>query len=408
MVKTILIAMFILEELYALFIIHLKSVAAQRPLPEAVSDVYDSERYSLFRKYRKENMRMDFLSSLFSLVVSLIFLVTDLYAAVFNAFDGMNIYLRYFLMITVFIVITQIIEMPFSYYEIFKIEDKYDMNRMTKKTFFLDKLKASILGIVLYSLIISLMIFFFSRFGILAVFWIAACVIVMVLILNALIVPLMRIFNRFTPLEEGELRTKLTSLCTKYNVKVKRIVVRDASRRTTKANAFCSGMRKKTISIDDNLMNDFTTDEIVAVFAHEFAHAKYRHALKSLPLSFSGSIIYIAAVALILSFAQLFTAFGFNEANYFFALAVLLPSLTWPFSIPIETLTNSISRKHEYEADAFAAEEGWGEALISALKRLVKESLADINPHPWIVITSYSHPTLAERIESIRKHEPKV
>lgn len=407
MVKTVVIAMFILEELYSLFLIHLGNTAAERPLPEAVSDVYDSGRYSLFRAYRRENAKIDFLSSLVSLVVSLLFLVTDFHAAVFNAFEGINIYLRYFLMITFFVVITQIIELPFSYHEIFRIEEKYGMNKMTKKTFFLDKTKACILAVLLYTLIVFLMVFLFERFTVLALLWMSVAVIVLGLAANALIMPLMKLFNRFTPLEEGELRTKLTALCTKYNVSVKRIVVRDASRRTTKANAFCSGMKKKTISIDDNLVNNFTTDEIVAVFAHEFAHAKYRHVLKSLPFSFAAAVLIVAAVGAIVSLTPLFTAFGFGEPNYFFALTVLVSALIWPFFIPIETLTSTISRKHEYEADAFASGEGYGEALISALKRLVKESLADVNPHPWIVLTSYSHPTLAERIDSIRKHEPE-
>lgn len=407
MVKRVVIAMFILEELYSLILIHLRNKAAERPLPEAVSDVYDSGRYSLFSAYRKENVKIDFLSSVVSLLVSLLLLVTNLHAAVFNAFGGMNIYLRYFLMITVFVVITQIIELPFSYYEIFTIEEKYGMNKMTKKTFFLDKVKACILAVILYTLIVFLMVFLFARFTVMALLWMSAAVIVLGIAANALIMPLMRLFNKFTPLEEGELRTKLTALCTKYNVKVKRIVVRDASRRTTKANAFCSGMKKKTISIDDNLINNFTTDEIVAVFAHEFAHAKYRHGLKSLPFSFAAAVLIVSAVGAILSLTPLFTAFGFEEPNYFFALTVLLSALIWPLFIPVETLTSTISRKHEYEADAFAAEEGWGEALISALKRLVKESLADVNPHPWIVLTSCSHPTLAERIDSIRKHEPE-
>ncbi len=407
MVKTAVIAMFLLEEIYSLILIHLNNRAASKPLPEAVSDVYDSNSYSLFRSYRKERSRIDFLSSVILLIITLLFLVTDFHAAFFNASGSMNIYTRYFLMITVFVVITEVIELPFSYYEIFRIEEKYKMNRMTRKTFFLDKAKACILAVLLYTLIVFLMIFLFSRFSILALLWMSAAVIVLGLAVNALIIPLMRLFNKFTPLEDGELRTKLTALCTKYNVKVKRIVVRDASRRTTKANAFCSGMKKKTISIDDNLMANFTTDEIVAVFAHEFAHAKYRHVLKTLPFSFAAAVLIVAAVTVILSLTPLFTAFGFEEPNYFFALTVLLSSLLWPLFIPLETLTNTISRKHEYEADAFAAVEGYGEALISALKRLVKESLSDVNPHPWIVVTSYSHPTLAERIDSIRKHEPK-
>ncbi len=407
MVKTVVIVMFLLEEIYSLFLIHLEHASLSRPLPKAVSDVYDSERYSLFLGYRRENMKVDFLSSLVTLLVSLLFLVTDFHALVFNASDTLNIYLRYFMMIAVFTVVSQIVEMPFSYYSIFRIEEKYGMNKATRKTFFLDKIKACILALLLYTLIIFVMVFLFSRVTILALIWLCAALIVLSLAVNVLLLPLMKLFSRFTPLEDGELKTKLTSLCRKYNVEVKRIVVRDASRRTTKANAFCSGLKKKTISIDDNLINNFTTDEIVAVFAHEFAHAKYRHGLKSLPLSFIYEVLVVAVIGVILYTGSLFTAFGFEEPNYFFALTVLLPALTWPVLIPLGILRNSISRKHEYEADAFAAEEGYGEALVSALKRLMKESLSEVNPHPWIVLTDYSHPTLAGRIDSIRKHEPK-
>ncbi len=404
MVRALVISLFIAEELYSLVLLYLSAQAAKRPLPDAVKDVYDSKRYDIYKAYKKDNLRTALLSSAVEMTADFIFLVCNVYAAVFNALGNINIYPRYILVILIFTLIGQIIEIPFSYYDTFVIEEKYGMNKTTKKTFFLDRMKSFIVSMILTSLLISVIIFFFTRFGIMAIIWTAAAVMLFSLIANLLLMPFMRLFNSFTPLEEGELRDKLLSLCTKYGVKVKRIVVRDASRRTTKANAFCSGLRKKTISIDDNLMNNFTTDEIVAVFAHEFAHAKYRHVLKTLPFSLISSVIMIAAFGILLEFSALFTAFGFGEANYFFAF-LLLSTITWPVTIPFNTFLNSISRKHEYEADAFAAEEGYGEALVSALKRLMNEALAEINPHPWIVVTEYSHPTLAQRIESIRRHE---
>ena len=404
MVRALVISLFIAEELYSLVLLYLSAQAAKRPLPDAVKDVYDSKRYDIYKAYKKDNLRTALLSSAVEMTADFIFLVCNVYAAVFNALGNINIYPRYILVILIFTLIGQIIEIPFSYYDTFVIEEKYGMNKTTKKTFFLDRMKSFIVSMILTSLLISVIIFFFTRFGIMAIIWTAAAVMLFSLIANLLLMPFMRLFNSFTPLEEGELRDKLLSLCTKYGVKVKRIVVRDASRRTTKANAFCSGLRKKTISIDDNLMNNFTTDEIVAVFAHEFAHAKYRHVLKTLPFSLISSVIMIAAFGVLLEFSALFTAFGFGEANYFFAF-LLLSTITWPVTIPFNTFLNSISRKHEYEADAFAAEEGYGETLVSALKRLMNEALAEINPHPWIVVTEYSHPTLAQRIESIRRHE---
>ena len=406
MVRALVISLFIAEELYSLVLLYLSAQAAKRPLPDAVKDVYDSKRYDIYKAYKKDNLRTALLSSAVEMTADFIFLVCNVYAAVFNALGNINIYPRYILVILIFTLIGQIIEIPFSYYDTFVIEEKYGMNKTTKKTFLLDRMKSFIVSMILTSLLISVIIFFFTRFGIMAIIWTAAAVMLFSLIANLLLMPFMRLFNSFTPLEEGELRDKLLSLCTKYGVKVKRIVVRDASRRTTKANAFCSGLRKKTISIDDNLMNNFTTDEIVAVFAHEFAHAKYRHVLKTLPFSLISSVIMIAAFGILLEFSDLFTAFGFGEANYFFSF-LLLSTITWPVTIPFNTFLNSISRKHEYEADAFAAEEGYGEALVSALKRLMNEALAEINPHPWIVVTEYSHPTLAQRIDSIRKHEKR-
>ena len=229
-------------------------------------------------------------------------------------------------------------------------------------------------------------------------------IVVLSLLLSTLVVPLMKIFNKFTPLADGELKDKLLALCDKYHVQVKKIVIKDASRRTTKSNAFCTGLKKKTISIDDNLLNNFTTDEIVAVFAHEFAHAKYKHVLKTLPFSLIRSVLVIVLFGLVLSVKEFFTPFGFAEANYYFAM-VVLDALIWPFSNLTNTAFNYLSRKHEYQADAFAAKEGYGEALISALKRLVNESLSEINPHPWIVKTEYSHPTLSQRITAVRANE---
>ncbi len=404
MLKILIVALFVLNALYEFFMLHLSISDKDRPLPENVKDVYNEERYKLYKAYKKESGKVELISFIVSFVINLAFLVFNVYATLFNLFDGLNIYLQYFLLIVVFDAFTTIVKMPFSYYGTFTVEEKFGMNKTTKKTFFLDKLKGFILGIILSTAIIFIMIFFFSRFGVQAIIWTAAVIVVLSLLLSTLVLPLLKLFNKFTPLANGELKDKLLALCDKYNVKVKRIVIKDASRRTTKANAFCTGMKKKTISIDDNLLNNFTTDEIVAVFAHEFAHAKYKHVIKTLPFSLIRSLLTIVLFGLILEVSQFFTPFGFTQANYFFAM-ILLDALIWPFSNLADMALNYISRKHEYEADAFAAKEGYGEALISALKRLVNESLSEINPHPWIVKTSYSHPTLSQRITAVRANE---
>ncbi len=406
MIKVAVIILFITKSLYDLFIIHLESSDHGRPLPDNVRDVYDPERYRKYLSYKKENGRLEVFSFLVGFAVNLLFLLLNVYALIFNRLGDMNIYLAYFTLTAIITLITSAVKLPFSFYGTFTIEEKYGMNRTTKKTFFLDRIKAFVLSLLVMTVILFVMIFFFSRYGIKGVIGTTIAVVALSLLISALVIPLLRIFNRFTPLEDGELKEKLLSLCTKYKVKVKRIVVKDASRRTTTSNAFCTGLKEKTISIDDNLINNFTTDEIVAVFAHEFAHARFRHILKSLPFSLAGSVITILFFGLMLEYTPLFTAFGFEGVNYFFALSVM-GIITWPAEIIGDIILNAISRKHEYEADRFAATEGYGEALVSALKRLHNEALGEINPARWVVLTCYSHPTLSQRISAIEKAENK-
>ena len=156
------------------------------------------------------------------------------------------------------------------------------------------------------------------------------------------------------------------------------------------------------LSYGDNLVNAYSADEITAVFAHEFAHAKFRHVIKSLPFSILGILVSFISLAIVLNIPSLYTAFGFDGMNYYFA-QMMSGVIIWPLSTAMGIVGNYISRKHEYQADAFAAKEGYGQVLISALKRLSKESLSGVNPHPAMVILNYSHPTLSQRIDAIRK-----
>lgn len=404
MVKALVITLFILNTLYDFFTLRLESGGRERELPENVRDVYDEEKYRKFLSYKKENCSLEAKSLIINAVINLLFLIFNVHSYIFSLVGSLNIYLGYFIVIVFLTILSNIIKLPFSWYDTFSIEERYGMNKTSKKTFFLDRIKKLILSIILETIILFIMIYFFSHYGIKGVIGTALAVVTLSLLLSALVVPLLKLFNSFTPLEEGELKEKLLALCAKYNVAVKRIVVKDASRRTTTSNAFCTGLRKKTISIDDNLLKSSTTDEIVAVFAHEFAHAKFKHVLKTLPFSLMSSVITIVFFGIMLEWKELFYAFGFNGANYYFAF-VMLGAIIWPLEILANIVVNYISRKHEYEADRFAAKEGYGEALVSALKKLHNEALSEINPHKWTVITEYSHPTLSERITAIRKEE---
>ena len=401
--KIFIMVFYALKKAFDGYIQYLDDSYADKELPENVRDVYNAEEYAIHRKYQEESGRLDIIQEIVGIVYTLLFFGFNIHAKCFQLFSGMNVYLQYLAVIAVFTLISTVIAIPFRYYDTFVIEEKYGLNTTTKKTFWLDTLKSLVIAVALTYFIVMGIRILFIRFGNMAILIGTVLALVLVLFLMLIIVPLMRIYNKFTPLEDGELKDKLLELCRKYDVTVRKIVVKDASRRTTKSNAFCTGFgKRKTISLDDNLVNNFSEDEIVSVFAHEFAHAKYKHTLKSLPLSIVSILLVFASMAFVLNVPQFYLSFGFDGINYMFAQEILDVCL-WPVSTFISIVSNYFSRKHEYEADAFAAREGYGTDLIAALKKLHKEAESDINPHPAKVFIDYSHPTLSQRITAIEK-----
>ena len=405
--RIILILSYILYHAFDWYLDYLDEKHMNAGIPENVRDVYNEEEYRRWIAYHRERKRLGLTESVVSFAVGLLMLVLNFYAFSFGCFGKMQVYLQYFCAIFLITTIETVIGIPFKYHSTFVVEEKYGLNKTTGKTFFLDTLKSWIISAVLeYGLVVIIM-FLYERFGDPGLVLICIAFILISLLISLIVVPLMRVFNKFDPLEEGDLKSDLLSLCTKYGVQVKKIVVRDASRRTTRANAFCTGLTKrKTIALDDNLVKEYDNDQIVAVFAHEFAHAKYSHVLKSLPFSIGQTVLMIAMLGVVFHIIPAFEAFGFEGVNYYFAMT-LLTLFTWPLFRVLEYAANRISRKHEYEADGFAAKEGYGEALVSALKKLSKDSLSNLNPHPLIVELEYSHPTLSQRIKAIRKLSPE-
>ena len=405
-IKIILVLSFILYHAFGWFLDYLDERHMNAEIPDNVKDVYNEEEYRNWINYHKDNKKLGLTEKAVSFIIELLMLLFNFYAFVFRLFGHHSVYLQYFLAVFLFVVIDTAVALPFSYYETFVIEEKYGLNRTTKKTFLLDTIKSWIISTVLgYGLVFLIMVLY-EKFKDPGIVLICIAFILISLLISLIVVPLMRVFNKFAPLEDGDLKNDLLRLCEKYGVQVKKIVVRDASRRTTRANAFCTGLtKKKTISLDDNLVKDYENDQIVAVFAHEFAHAKFSHVLKSMPFSLMSTVLTIAMLGVIFHITPAFEAFGFDGLNYYFAMT-LLTLFTWPLERILEYVSNVITRKHEYEADGFAAREGYGEALISALKKLSKDSLSNLNPHPFIVKLEYSHPTLSQRIESISKTRP--
>lgn len=401
MIKIILLISYVLENIFDFVLVKLNDSYVKKPLPENVKDVYDEEKYNKWINYRNDSKKFSAVETLVTAAISLGLYIFNVHAKVFSLF-GLNEILSNLLLILVFTLFSTIISIPFSYYLNFVIEEKYGFNKTTIKTFIVDIIKEFLISIVLMSLLFLVVMFLFEKFHNLGILFTIIAVILFNLFVSLFSMTFLRIFNKFTPLEDGELRQSLTDLCEKYNVKIKEIYVMDASKRTTRANAFCTGFTKKTISLDDNLVNNYSNDKIVAVFAHEFGHAKHKHVLKSMWFAFFRISILIISLGVILNFPIICRQFGFEDVNYFFAFSVLT-MISWPASRVFDLISNKISRTFEYQADAFAAKEGYGESLIGALKQLSKDALTNLNPHPFVVMLEHSHPTLSQRIDAVRK-----
>lgn len=216
--------------------------------------------------------------------------------------------------------------------------------------------------------------------------------------------PFISIFNKFTPLEEGELRDKLTALLEKNGYHVRKIQVMNASKRTTRANAYFTGIGKsKTIVLYDTLLNVMTPDEITAVFAHELGHGLHKDTLKNSVLGILQMVLLVVLTWLTVRTEAIYPQFGFDGLNYGFGLFLVM-IIEMPIILPVFSLLRGYtSRKAEYRADAQAVKEGYGEDLISALKKLSKDNLADLAPSKIEVALTYSHPPLSARIEAIQK-----
>ena len=399
-----LLALIILTVIYIyemlLNIISMRSM--NNPIPENVSDVYDPETYRKWREYKKEKSRLGVISDTVSFAISMLLIALDVYAA----FAGLFPKAPFMQMLAVILLsaVSDLLLIPFSYYDTMAIEEKYGFNRSSKKTFWLDQLKGFLIGILISIVIGSLLMWTHQALGDLLIIVFAGAMTLLLLAISFLYPVLSRIFNKFTPLEDGDLKEKLTGLLEKHGYKVRAIQVMDASRRTTKSNAYFSGFGKmKTIVLYDTMIEQMITDEICAVFAHEMGHGLHKDTLRNQVMSFLMMLVVGVLAWLTLRTDGIWPAFGFDSVNYGFAM-ILIMSVEFALISPLfGLLTNYLSRKAEYRADAQAVQEGYGEALISGLKKLSRENFADLAPSPLLVKLEYSHPTLSQRIDAIRK-----
>ncbi|MBQ6183394.1 MAG: M48 family metallopeptidase [Clostridia bacterium] len=392
--------------LYELFLTRLALRSEHNPIPPCVSDVYDADTYRTRQRYSAEKNRLKMLRSTVVFAVDLALLLSNAYAAFAGVFPK-DAWMQMFAVLLLNIVST-VVELPFSYYDTMHIEEKYGFNRTDRKTFVVDSIKEFVLQFLLIVGLGSMVFGMHQSFGDWLILVFAVFATLFVLFISFLYPFFSRIFNKFTPLEDGELKEKLTALLEKNGYHVRAIHVMDASRRSSKANAYFAGFGKmKTIVLYDTLLEAMTTDEICAVFAHEMGHGLHKDTLKTHILSFAQMLILGTLAWLTLRTPALFKAFGFSEVNYGFAL-ILIMSAEFALIQPLfGLLSNAFSRRAEYRADAHAVQEGYGEELISGLKKLARANYGDLSPSPLLVALEYSHPTLAQRIEAIRAKEAK-
>lgn len=397
--------------IYSLFFIYgrvgsyLNLSYASHPIPPEISDLYDDEKRRRQLEYQRTNTHF---ATVFSCVI-FIYVMLMLCLGGFAWLDNLvqswtgNAILQALLFFGIYILIQDIIEVPFNIYDTFVIEARFGFNRTTPLTFVTDWLKSMGLNIVIGGGILALITLIYISvpewFWLIAWGVLTAYSLFMSLFYSNLIVPL---FNKQTPLPEGELRTAIEEFARKVGFKINNIYVMDSSKRSSKANAYFTGWgRRKRIVLYDTLIDTLTTEEIVAVLAHEIGHNQHRHTVKGIISGILQNLVVFALLGLILKYDVVAQSIGCTAASFHVNLLVF-SLLFKPISEMIDIASNIVSRRHEYQADHFVKENGMAQHLVSALKKLTRDNLGNPTPHPAIVFLQYSHPTLYQRIVALK------
>ncbi len=389
------------------FVSRMMNLGALKPeLPSAFSGVFDAEEYSKSQDYTREGTRFSLLEDTVSLVIFLAFW----WMKGFGWLDGLvrsyvpeNEIGQGLLFMAFLYVGSTLISLPFELYDTFVIEEKFGFNKTTLGTFFMDKLKGLMLAIIIGAPILALILYLFGQFGPNAWIygWIAVSgfSLLMMYLAPTYIMPL---FNKFKPLEDGELKTAIQSMSEKCDFPLTEVYEIDGSKRSTKANAFFTGLGKnKKIALFDTLIKNNGVGELVAVLAHEIGHFKKKHIYQSMVLGILQMGVLFFLLGKFLNNPGLFEAFSVKDVSVYGSL-VFFTFLFEPVSKLLSVIMMILSRKNEYEADAYAAEvTGRPEDLISGLKKLSKDNLSNLTPHPFYVFLNYSHPPMLKRLAAL-------
>lgn len=409
MIFYLIVVILVFEYFIERLLDYLNSKLWSNKLPEELEGIYNAEKYKKSQEYTQTNTRFSFYSDTASFIAMLLMLFLGGFAFLDRQVWSLSEHpivmsLIYF---GILALAADILSLPFSIYGTFVIEEKFGFNKTTVRTFILDKLKGLLLGALIGGGLLALIVWIFMVSG--PWFWLIAWgvisgfMIFMSMFYSNLIVPL---FNKQKPLEEGELRDAIEAFSVEAGFKLKNIYVIDGSKRSSKANAYFTGLgAKKRIVLYDTLINDHTTEELVAVLAHEIGHNKKKHTTTGIIISVLQTGMMLFLLSLFISKPILSEALGATKPSFYMGL-IAFGLLYSPLSLVLGLLTNSISRRNEYAADRFAGEMYSPLALSDALMKLSVNNLSNLRPHPAYVFFYYSHPPLLKRLAALRKIDP--
>jgi STE24 endopeptidase len=400
----IIIAFIIADFIFEQWLERLQYKSYDYPIPDNLQNIYDSETIQKHRQYHKEYYLFETKQEVLTFLITLAVFAFQLLGKLDN-FLRSYIENEFLLTLSFFVIVSFIafiINLPFSYYETFVIEQKYGFNTTTKKIFITDIFKTLAISIVIGVPLLWSIFSFYKHTT--EYFWLFAWLVIMIFSLfitffySKLIVPL---FNKQTPLPEGELKTAILEFCRKANFTVKNVYIINASKRSKKANAYFTGFGKnKRIVLFDTLLNTLSTEEIVAVLAHEIGHYKHKHIIKGFILNSLQMLFTLYILSLFINNVYLSMALGSKQASFHLGI-ISFGILYSPISLIISILFNYVSRKNEFQADKFTAKYGLSNQLINALKKISALNYSHLTPHPTYVKINYSHPPLRERIYNL-------
>lgn len=383
------------------------NLKAQRTdIPKEIEAFYEKEKYVKSLAYHRDLAKFSFVTSAFGFLLSFGMLLSGGFGWVdswLRPYFGSNILLA-LAFFGVLMLVSDILTIPFQWYSTFVIEEKYEFNKTTLKTFITDKLKGYLLAAVVGGGLLSALIYLVQTIGPNFWIWFSGLAAIFVLFINmfytSLILPM---FNKLTPLPDGELKTAIEDFARKVKFPLDSIFVIDGSKRSKKANAFFSGIgKKKKIVLYDTLIERHSNDELVAVLAHEVGHFKKKHVVWGYVLSILQIVFTLFVMSKMVYSENVSLALGGTQPAVHLNL-LAFGILFSPISAVTGLFMNMYSRKNEFEADAFARSTFDGTALANALKRLSVDSLSDLYPHPLYVFFHYSHPPLLKRLTALSR-----